>query len=94
MTDAAVTGETVLDGAVLDEQLRLRLDAIVSDILEVPAGSIGPDQRFIEELGADSLMFVEVLADIEEELNVVIAPTEMLQMTTLAGIYRVVGRLQ
>lgn len=87
MTDATAT-------PMIDEQLRVRLDAIVSDILQVPHGSVAPQQRFIEDLGADSLMFVEVLADIEDELGVVIAPTEMLQMTTLAGIYRVVARLQ
>ncbi|MCO5968354.1 MULTISPECIES: acyl carrier protein [Actinoallomurus] len=74
----------------LDEPLRAEIKDIVCDILKTSPDNVTLNSRFIEDHGADSLQYVDVLASIERVCGVLIDPEEMVRMTTLAGIYAVI----
>lgn len=76
--------------AVLDEQLRVRIKAIICDVLKTDPECVTLSSRFVEDHGADSLQYIDVLTSIERECGVLIDPEEMSRMTTLAGIYAVI----
>ncbi len=75
---------------VLDEQLQARIKEIICDVLKADPESVTLTSRFVEDHGADSLQYVDVLTSIERECGVLIDPEQMSRMTTLAGIYAVI----
>lgn len=68
-----------------------RIKGVVADILEMDDGEIQPDSHFLEDLGADSMKAVELLARIEQEFDVTIDPDELERMITPEGALDVVG---
>ena len=73
------------DTALIDE-----LREIVADVLEVEPEEITETGLFSEEHEADSLQAIEVLARIEKTLRVAVPQTELPNMGSLDGVYRVV----
>ncbi|MCW2543635.1 MAG: acyl carrier protein [Frankiales bacterium] len=55
----------------------------VAIVLEVPAASVLPDQRFAEDLAADSLALVEIIDLLEQRLAVVIPDQDLDDLTTV-----------
>lgn len=47
------------------------------------AEKVQPDARFIEDLGADSLDFIELIMAAEEEFDIAISDEEALQLRTV-----------
>jgi acyl carrier protein len=78
--------------ATLDEPLRGEIKDVVCEILRADPDTVTLTSSFVQDHGADSLQYVDVLASIERACGVLIAPEEMSQMTTLAGIYAVIER--
>jgi acyl carrier protein len=78
--------------AILDESLRAEIKDIVCEILKADPNTVTLTSRFVEDHDADSLQYIDVLASIERVCGVLIDPEEMSRMTTLAGIYTVIGQ--
>ncbi|GAA1449458.1 acyl carrier protein [Nocardiopsis tropica] len=78
---------TATDTALIDE-----LREIVADVLEVEPEEISGTGLFSEEHEADSLQAIEVLARIEKTLRIAVPQTELPDMGSLDGVYRVVSR--
>jgi len=76
--------------AALGDPLRVKIKEIICEILKCDPDTVTLTSRFIEDHGADSLQYIDVLASIERECRVLIDPEEMSRMTTLGGIYAVV----
>lgn len=76
--------------ATLDEPLRAEIKDVVCEILKSDPDNVTLTDRFVEDHGADSLQYIDVLATIERVCGVLIAPEEMGRMTTLGGIYAVI----
>jgi acyl carrier protein len=74
----------------LDESLRAEIKDLICEILKADPSTVTLTSRFVEDHGADSLQYMDVLASIERLCGVLIAPEEMGKMTTLAGIYTVI----
>ena len=55
----------------------------VAIVLEVPARSVLPEQRFAEDLSADSLALVEIIDILEERLGFAIADQDLDDLTTV-----------
>ena len=49
-----------------------RLKEIIAEVLNVDAGSITPDTRFVEDLGADSLDVFQIIMGIEKDFEITI----------------------
>lgn len=70
----------------LEEEIR----EIVAEIIEVEQEEIGPDTNLVTELGADSMMALEILATIEKKYKLVIPEKELPNMITLSQILDVI----
>ena len=54
-----------------EKALENELRSIVAEITEVEPEKITPDAKFIEDLGMDSMMALEILASIEKKYKLV-----------------------
>ena len=59
---------------------------IVAEIIEVDPEEIGNDTNLVTDLGADSMMALEILATIEKKYKLVIPEKELPNMITLSQI--------
>lgn len=67
--------------------------ALVAEILETEPGEVNGNAKFVQDLGMDSMMALEILAGIEKKYKVVI-PEEMLpKFTDLNTTIRLVKEL-
>jgi len=60
--------------------------AILSQQLHVPVGSITPESRIKDDLGADSLDVLQLLMTIEEEKGIVIPDEALAAFSTVADV--------
>ena len=64
-----------------------RLRAIVSDVSEVDEI---PDATPFKELGIDSMMAIEIVAEVERTFKLTIPETELQKLTHLSAVYDLV----
>jgi acyl carrier protein len=67
-----------------DEVLE-RVCEVVSDVLGVSIADITPGSRFIEDLGAESIQSVELVAAFEEEFDIEMDEDAALQVQSVGG---------
>ena len=65
--------------------------AVVARVLEVDEDQVGPTNHFVEELGADSMKLIELLANLEIEFDVEVDPGEFERLVDLDGVYAVLS---
>jgi acyl carrier protein len=56
---------------------------LVAEIIEKDPGEIGPETRFFEDLGVDSMMALEILVAIEKKYKIKIPEEKLPELTTL-----------
>ncbi|HYH03157.1 MAG TPA: acyl carrier protein [Bacillota bacterium] len=62
---------------------------IVTQITGKDAAQMDPAATFTEDLGIDSLMVLELLAEIENKYDIEIPPEKLVAMKTLQGVINV-----
>jgi acyl carrier protein len=67
------------------------IKAVVCRVLEVDEDQVGPDDHFVEQLGADSMKLIELLANLEIEFDVEVDPAEFERLVNLDGVYAVLS---
>jgi acyl carrier protein len=67
------------------------IKAVVCRVLEVDEDQIGPADHFVEQLGADSMKLIELLANLEIEFDVEVDPGEFERLVDLDGVYAVLS---
>ena len=67
------------------------LTELLQKHLKVNLEDVAPSTS-IRELNIDSLDFMEILMDVEEEYNVTFSNEELLSMKTLEDLYSVLGK--
>ncbi len=67
------------------------IKAVVCRVLEVDADEVGPTDHFVEDLGADSMKLIELLANLEIEFDVEVDPAEFERLISLDGVYAVLS---
>jgi acyl carrier protein len=65
--------------------------AVVARVLEVDEDEVGPADHFVEQLGADSMKLIELLANLEIEFDVEVDPGEFERLVNLDGVYAVLS---
>jgi acyl carrier protein len=75
--------------ALNDAQLA-QIRRLIAEIIEVEEEQIGPQTRF-EELGADSLRAIEIMAQLEKTFGVSIQQDRLAEMTTFDGVCAVMS---
>lgn len=60
-----------------------KIQNIIADVLNVDAGTITMDTRFIDDLGADSLDLFQIVMQIEEAFQITIDDSAAEKITTV-----------
>lgn len=78
-----------------DEKTTLEeLRQIVANVLDVEEQAVTDDARFVEDLGVDSLMALEVMVALEKKFRIKLAEKELTQITCLRNVYELVTAKQ
>ena len=56
---------------------------LIAEIIEKDPSAITPDAKFVEELGVDSMMALEILAGLEKKYRIAIPEEKLASITTL-----------
>ncbi|GAB1508518.1 acyl carrier protein [Actinophytocola sp. KF-1] len=67
------------------------IKAVVCRVLEVDVDVLGPADHFVDDLGADSMKLIELLANLEIEFDVEVDPAEFERLVNLDGVYAVLS---
>lgn len=71
-----------------------KIKELIAEVLEVEVSEIEMDTDLVEELDADSMMALEIMASIEKELDIKISEDELPNFGTLREILDVVNNLK
>lgn len=75
------------------ETLEREVKEAISKIMEVDAGKIGANARLTEDLGADSMMALELMVALDKKYEIDIAETDLPKMTTVTEIVKIITKL-
>ncbi|MCT2587393.1 acyl carrier protein [Actinophytocola gossypii] len=67
------------------------IKAVVARVLEVDEDAVGPADHFVDDLGADSMKLIELLANLEIEFDVEVDSAEFERLVSLDGVYDVLS---
>ncbi len=70
--------------------LKEKIKTIIAEIAEINPQSITDDTKFKEDLELDSMLSLEVLAELEHEFSVKISEEELVNFTTLNSVVDIV----
>jgi acyl carrier protein len=71
----------------MSDDLREKLRSIVAEVAEIDEV---PDGKPFKDLGIDSMMAIEIVADIERAYKIKVPETELEQITDLDSVVRLV----
>jgi acyl carrier protein len=66
-----------------DEQIRREVKELIASVSECRPEEIGDDVAFVEALGIDSLMAMEILVGVEKKYRIVIPESEFTAIKTV-----------
>ena len=66
--------------------IRSEVLEIVSTVIEKKPDQIPPDAHLVQDVGADSMMALEILAALEKKYKIVIPEEKLKELTTLNKI--------
>ncbi|MGG4046134.1 MULTISPECIES: acyl carrier protein [Paenibacillus] len=71
------------------KELRDELKELIAAVIEID--EFADDDNFIEDLGVDSMVALEIVYEIEKKLKVVIPAKQIKEMETLNDVIRMVS---
>ena len=66
--------------------------ALISSALKISEGEITEDKQFFNDLGADSLDFVELCVTLEREFNVKFSDDDTANVKTVGDLYQLIEK--
>ena len=72
--------------SVKTDNLEKEMRAMVAEILEMDEEKITPDAKFVDDLGMDSMMALEILASLEKKYKVKIPEEYLTRVTSLRNM--------
>jgi acyl carrier protein len=72
--------------------LEKELKALVAEIVEIDPAKITPEANFVEDLGMDSMMALEILASIEKKYKIKIPEEHLGRITNLSQVVEMVRK--
>jgi len=75
----------------INDEETARIIKVIAAQLEIDSSEIGETDRLVEDLGADSLTLVSVLAALEQEFRVGIETEQIPRMTDIGRIRAVIA---
>ena len=74
-------------------ELELEIRKLIAKIIEVEPQKITPDAHFIEDLGSDSMMALEIMAALEKKFGITIPEDQLVKMSNLDQVVKLVDSL-
>ena len=68
--------------------------ALISSALKISEAEITEDKQFFNDLGADSLDFVELCVTLEREFNVKFSENDTANVKTVGDLYAMIEKYQ
>ncbi|MFZ5800450.1 MAG: acyl carrier protein [Candidatus Omnitrophota bacterium] len=65
------------------QNLEQEVRQLIATVLEAEPATIKPDAKFVEDLGMDSMMALEILAALEKKFRITIPEDSLPKFTTL-----------
>src|SRR3989338_11075695 len=73
-----------------NSKIQDEIKKLVAKIIEVEPEKILPDTIFVEDLGADSMMALEIMAALEKKYNITIPEEDLPKMSNLKQVTQLV----
>lgn len=77
-----------------NEALEKELKALIAEIVEIEEEKITPEANFVEDLGMDSMMALEILASMEKKYKIKIPEDNLTKMTNLNHVLEIVNQFR
>jgi len=71
-----------------EQQLKEELRALIAETIEID--DFADDEDFINDIGADSMMMIEIVARLEKKYKISIAEQDLPRMKTFAQVFETV----
>jgi acyl carrier protein len=68
-------------------KLQQELKALIAEIAEIPKSTVTDDARFVEDLGIDSMMALEIVAKLEKKYKIAIPEEKIPNIRSLIQVY-------
>lgn len=78
---------------ITTDNLEKEIRSIVAEILETDEEKITPDAKFVEDLGMDSMMALEILASAEKKYKIKIPEEYLTKVTSLNSMVGIARKL-
>ena len=78
---------------MIETQIKDELKDMMAEIMETEPTEIKDDAQFVQDLGMDSMMALEILASLEKKYKIVIPEEDLLKFTTLNNTVEVVSNI-
>lgn len=66
---------------------------LIAKIFEIEPEKITPSAHFVEDLGSDSMLALEIMAALEKKYDITIPEDQLVKMATLEQVTKLVGSL-
>ena len=76
----------------MSQSVAERVKEVVARQLRVPIDQVTEEARFVEDLGAESIQSLELVAAFEEEFDIEMDEEEALQVKTVGGAIEYISR--
>jgi acyl carrier protein len=72
---------------IIETEERAELRQFVADVMDVDVQSFGDETHFMEDLGVDSLMALEIMVAVEKKYHVKFFEPELRKITCLKNVH-------
>lgn len=79
---------------VNNEVLEKDLKALIAEIVEIEEEKITPTANFVDDLGMDSMMALEILAALEKKYKIKIPEDYLTKMTNLNQVIGIINQFK
>ena len=80
-------------GSITIDNLEKEIRSMVAEILEIDEEKVTPEKRFVEELGMDSMMALEILASAEKKYKIKIPEEYLTKVTSLRSMVEIAKKI-
>jgi acyl carrier protein len=75
------------------DEMKKEIKKKVAEITELSEDKLKEDAKFVEDLGVDSMMALEIVASLEKKYKVVIPEDQIPKVRSLNDIYELLDKL-
>ena len=80
-------------GQTVSDNLEKEIRALIAEILEIDEERITSEAKFVEDLGMDSMMALEILASVEKKYKIKISEEYLTKVTSLNSMVDIARKL-